>query len=43
MKREIEQISTPTYATDKEQIENCVDVFADITARYSIHVKLGVD
>lgn len=43
MKREIEMISTPTYATDKEKITECLDSFMDIAARYSIHVTLGVE
>ena len=43
MKREIEMISTPTYVTDKQQITNCLDTFTDVTARYSIHVALGVE
>ena len=43
MKREIEQITTPTYVTDKQKITECLDSFMDITARYSIHVTLGVE
>lgn len=43
MKREIGMITTPAYVTDKQQIIDCLDIFTDVTARYSIHVKLGVE
>lgn len=43
MKREIEQITTPTYATDKRKITECLNSFMNIAARYSIHVTLGLE
>ena len=43
MKREIEQIATPTYTTDKQKITECLDSFMDIAARYNIHVTLDLE
>ena len=43
MEREISAIATPVYANDLEKITNCLKYFCEITSRYSIHVKLGVE
>lgn len=43
MKREIDSIATPTYANDKQEIADCFKAFTDITARYNVHITLGVD
>lgn len=43
MEREIGKISTPAYANDLKEIKDCIDKFMKVTARYSIHVKLGVE
>lgn len=43
MKREIDNISTPTYPNDKQEIVDCFKAFTNITARYNVHVTLGTD
>ena len=42
MKREIEMITTPLFENDLVQIENCLNSFTDVTARYSVHSTLKI-